>query len=84
LPDTQVQVTFAYFEETLLATVHRECAQAFEAALDRACDRFGCTRDGRKRSVVVREAFHAVAGQGLTSSTLSALMDRVAALGGGS
>jgi hypothetical protein len=75
---------FADFEEMLLETVHSERAQTFEAALDRACDRFGFTRDGRKNSVVLREAFHAVAGQGLTSPTLSALIDRVAALGGGS
>lgn len=30
--------------------VHSERAQTFEAALDRACDRFGFTRDGRKNS----------------------------------
>jgi hypothetical protein len=58
---------FAYFEEMLLDTVHSERAQTVEAALHRACDRFGFTRDGRMNSVVVREAFHAVGGQGLTS-----------------
>jgi hypothetical protein len=42
------------------------------------------TPDGRKNGVVLREAFHLLAGQGLTSPTLAALMDRVATLGGGS
>jgi hypothetical protein len=84
-PDTQVHASFACFEETLLGTVRGELgAQAVEAALDRACDRFGFTPDGRKNGVVLREAFHLLAGQGLTSSTLSALMDRVATLGEGS
>jgi hypothetical protein len=82
-PDTQVHATFACFEETLLGTVRSELgAQAVDAALDRACDRFGFTPDGRKNSIVLREAFHALAGQGLTSPTLSAVMDQLAALGG--
>lgn len=73
------------FEETLLGTVRGELgAQAVEAALDRACDRFGFTPDSCKNGVVLREAFHLLAGQGLTSPTLSTLMDRVATLGGGS
>jgi hypothetical protein len=41
---------FAYFEEMLLDPVHSQRAQTFEASLDRACDRFGFTRDGRKNS----------------------------------
>jgi hypothetical protein len=84
-PDTQVHGSFACFEETLLGTVRGELgAQAVEAALDRAFDRFGFTPDGRKNGVVLGEAFHLLAGQGLTSPTLSALMDRVATLGAGS
>jgi hypothetical protein len=80
-----VQDTFACFQETLLNTVRSELGpQAFEAAHDRACDRFGFTRDGRKNSVVLAEAFQLLAGQGLTSPTLTALMDRIAALGEGS
>jgi hypothetical protein len=84
-PVTQGHASFACFEETLLGTVRGELgAQAVEAALDRACDRFGFTSNGRKNGVVLRGAFHLLAGQGLTSPTLSALMDRVATLGAGS
>lgn len=64
-PDTQVHASFACFEETLLGTVRGELgAQAVEAALDRACDRFGFTHDGRKNGVVLREAFHCSPGKG--------------------
>jgi len=81
-PDTQVHATFACFEETLLGTVRSELgAQTVDAALNLACGLFGFTPDGRKNSVVLRAALHELAGQGLTSSTLSALMDQVAALG---
>jgi hypothetical protein len=80
-PDTQVHATFACFEDTLMDTVRSELgAEAAEAALAQACAHFGFTANGRKNGVVLRQALHELASEGMTSATLSDLIDQVTAL----